>query len=239
MNLQLSVPEGTILSVMPDAPTQERVVIEPFSLLKSIAEAASIFVALTFVAGWSYLASYYKTFGLNPVELEIPVPVVSTIALHMMYGSAWFLPVWTLVLVLIGAAARRFTRRRGSHRWWVLAALILTMFISAAAALFRGRQLANWDIREESPTLPMVAFSSKADAAKLGPPEQPSCVAFETFGGMDCKLLLHSKGVYYFFRPIRKTPANSMDKLDLYIIPDSDVVAVHIQRGLNLAGGAR
>jgi hypothetical protein len=59
-------------------------------------------------------------------------------------------------------------------------------------------------------------------------------VAFETFGEMDCKLLLHSKAVYYFFRPIPKKLAGNNDKLDLYIIPDSEVFGVHIQRGIGL-----
>jgi hypothetical protein len=87
---------------------------------------------------------------------------------------------------------------------------------------------------DESPNLPLVAFSSKSAAAKLGPPEQPSCVGYETFGGMDCKLLLHSKGLYYFFPPIAKSLAERTDKLDLFMIADSDVLGVHVQRGVDL-----
>jgi hypothetical protein len=206
-----------------------------FSLLKMLAEASAVFVALTFLAGWSYLASYYKTFGLNPIELDVPVPVVSTIALHMLYDSVWPLPVLAMILVVLAAVAHRFGHRRGSRQGWVVAGLIFVMFFTAIAALFRGRHVANLDMLEESSSLPLVAFSSKSEAAKIGPPDQPSCVAFQTFGGMDCKLLLHSKEVYYFFRPIPKSLAEGTDKLDLYMIPDSDVLGIHIQRGVDLS----
>jgi hypothetical protein len=207
---------------------------DPFSLLKLIAEASAVFVGLTFTAGWSYLASYYRTFGLNPIELDIPIPVVATMALHMLYDSVWPLPTVAVAVAVLAAAAHHLTRSRGSHRWLVVASLILLMFCSATAALIRGRQNANLDMTEESPNLPLVAFSSKSEVAKLGPPDQPSCVAYETFGAMDCKLLLHSKGVYYFFRPIAKSLTKRTDKLDLFMIPDSDVLGVHIQRGVDL-----
>jgi hypothetical protein len=67
---------------------------DPLSFLKLIAEASAVFIGLTFVAGWSYLASYYRTFGLNPIELDIPIPVVATMALHMLYDSVWPLPTF-------------------------------------------------------------------------------------------------------------------------------------------------
>lgn len=207
---------------------------DPFSVLKSIAEVSAVFVGLTFVVGWSYLASYYRTFGLNPVELDIPIPVVATIALHVLYSSVWPLPTVAVAIAALAAAAHRLSRSRGNHGWWAVATLILLIFFSATAALIRGRQNANLDMIEESPNLPLVAFSSKSEAAKLGPPDQPSCVAYQTFGGMDCKLLLHSKGSYYFFRPVAKSLAEKTDKLDLFMIPDSDVLGVHIQRGIDL-----
>jgi hypothetical protein len=207
---------------------------DPFSLLKLIAEASAAFIALTFVTGWSYLASYYKTFGLNPIELDVPVPVVATVALHMLYGWVWPLPVMAVVLALLAIFGHRLMGSQNRQRGWVVTALILVLFSSGAAALFRGRQMADSDIYEESANLPLVAFSSNSAAAKLGPPEQPSCVAFETFGTMDCKLLLHSRAAYYFFRPIPKKLAERNDKLDLYMLPDSEVLGVHIQRGLSL-----
>ena len=113
---------------------------DTFSFLKLIAEASAVFIGVMFVAGWSYLASYYKTFGLNPMELDIPVPVVATIALHMLYDSKWPLPLLAAILAALAIGAHRFTIWRGRGRGWVAAALILILFCCAAAALFRGRQ---------------------------------------------------------------------------------------------------
>lgn len=207
---------------------------DPFSFLKLIAEASAVIVGLSFVAGWSYLASYYRTFGLNPIELDIPVPVAGTMALHVLYDSVWPLPTVAVAIAVLVAAAHHFSSVRVTHRWWVVAGLILCTFCSATAALMRGRHNANLDMTEESPNLPLVAFASKSAGAKLGSPEQPSCVSYENFGGMDCKLLLHSGGLYYFFQPIKKSLVGKSDKLDLFMIPESEVLGVHIQRGVDL-----
>jgi hypothetical protein len=211
---------------------------DTFSLLKSIAEASTVFLALAFVAGWSYLSSYYKTFGLSPTELDIPLPVVATVAVHMLYDSIWPLPVLGLLVAALVALSHRFVSWR-SKQGWVVAGVLLILFCSTIAALFRGRDMANFDMLEETPNLPLIAFASKSESAKLGPPDQPSCVAFQTFGTMDCKLLIHSKSTYYFFRPIPQSLASNTDKLDLYMIPDAEVLAMHLQRGIDLSGMKR
>jgi hypothetical protein len=207
-----------------------------FALLKTLAEAGVVFVALTFVTGWSYLAAYYRTFGLNPIELDIPVPVVTTIALHMLYEAGWPLPLFGVLVVVLGIAARIFAPRRRWQSWWVTATLVTVLLCAAAAALFRGRRMANTDVLEESSNLPLVAFSIKTREKKPAVPDQPSCVDYEVFGSMDCKLLLHAKGTYYFFKPFPKGIAKTADKLDLYTLPETDVLGVHIQRGIDLSG---
>jgi hypothetical protein len=205
----------------------------PFSFLKLIAEAAAVFIGLTFVSGWSYLASYYKTFGLNPIELDVSVPVVTTIALHMLFDSVWPVLIAAVLLAVI-AAARRFPWWHVNQRGLILSVLIVISFCAAGTGLFRGRAEAGTDMLEESATLPLVAFSSKSSAVKSETADQLPCIAFETFGQMECKLLLHSKGMYYFFRPIPTILSGKADKLDLYALSDSEVLGVHIQRGLVL-----
>jgi len=78
--------------------------------------------------------------------------------------------------------------------------------------------------------LPYVAFSTK-----LSKTDQPDCVDHETYGTSDCKLLLHSKGTYYFFTPIPKPKDAIIDvgSLNVYTLADSDVTGVHILRGLD------
>lgn len=194
---------------------------DPFSVLKALAEASAVFVALTFVGGWSYLASYYKTFGLNPLELDISIPVVSTIAVYVLYESVWPLFVAGALIMAMAIVGRRLP---GPGHGWTVAALGVLLLTTAVAGVFRGRQVANQDTLANSSNLPNVAF-----ATKLTNPE-PSCVDHETYGSMDCKLLLHSKGAYYFFRPV--SPAG-FGSLNLYVLSDSDIVGVHVQRGLD------
>jgi hypothetical protein len=81
----------------------------------------------------------------------------------------------------------------------------------------------------DSSELPNVGFSSR-----LVKTDQPNCVGHETYGSSDCKLLLHSKGTYYFFTPIPQPKDALIDVggLNVYTLADSDVTGVHILRGL-------
>jgi hypothetical protein len=144
-----------------------------------------------------------------------------------------------LVIVMVLVAVARFSGTQVNQRGWVILTLVLLLFCSATAALIRGRHNANQDLTEESSNLSFVAFSSRSASAKVGPPEQPSCVAYETFGGMDCKLLLRAKNSYYFFQPIPKARLATTDKVDLFIIPESEVLGVRIQRGVAQDGGQK
>jgi uncharacterized membrane protein YhaH (DUF805 family) len=211
-----SVAPGVSVSA-PETPAGKE---DSLAVLKALAEASAVFVALTFIGGWSYLASYYKTFGLNPLELDLSIPVVSTIAVYVLFESVWPLFVAAALIVALALLARRL---RNVGRGWMVAALGVLLLTVATAGVIRGRALANQDTLMDSVDLPNVAFASK-----LKDPE-PSCVDFGTFGSFDCKLLLHYKNTYYFFLPVPKQGAGSMN---LYMLSDSDLVGVHVQRGL-------
>ena len=101
------------------------------------------------------------------------------------------------------------------------------LFVVALAGSERGRKLAKEDIFDTSPRLPNVGFVSKAKA-KDG---DPSCL---TDGTMDCKLLLHAKGTYYFFQPVQADSASSggqLNNLNVYVVADSEIVNVHVSPG--------
>lgn len=208
---------ATVVPVKPEPYPKQ----DSLSVLKAVAEASAVFVALTFVGGWSYLGSYYKTFGLNPLELDVSVPVVSTIAVYVLYESVWPLFVVGALILTIAVVARRSPVPSQGWAALALSALLLT---TAIAGVFRGRQAANQDTLANSSSLPNVAFASK-----LATPG-PSCVDHDTYGSMDCKLLLHSKGAYYFFKPVR---APGIGSLNLYVLSDADLLGVHVQRGLD------
>ena len=196
---------------------------DSLAFFKSIAEVSSVSVGLAFVLGWSYLAAYYRTFGLNPLELDLSLPVVCTTAVYV-YSAMWLLPV-VVALGLGWVLFDRYVKR--FPRWATVAFLACLLFVLSFTSVFLGRRNANDDMLIGSSELPDVAFSSKLPKA-----DQPSCVDHETYGSLDCKLLLHSKGTYYFFRPIPKPDDAPIDSLNVYTLADSDVTGMHILRGL-------
>lgn len=197
------------------------------AFLKSLAEASAVFVAFTFIIGWSYLAAYYNTFGLNPLELDLPLPVVCTTAVYVLFNSGWWLLVGMAALWLVWTVSGHHLK--GLWRGLTAVVLTLLLFVASYACVSLGRRQANEDMLIDSSELPNVAFSSKLPKA-----DQPNCVDHETYGSLDCKLLLHSKGIYYFFTPI-PSPQNALidvGSLNVYTLADSDVTGVHISRGL-------
>jgi hypothetical protein len=193
---------------------------DSLAVLKALAEASSVFVAITYLGGWFYVASYYHAFGLNSVELDIPIPVVSAIAVTVWYNSVWPLILAIILIVSFGIFARRLPKfGRGA-----VAGLVATLLlIAATAGVVLGRRNAHDDSLLTSFELPNVAFAST-----MKDPE-PSCVEFETYGSMDCKLLLHFNGIYYFFEPV---PDSDVGNINVYRLFDSNVMGVHEQRAL-------
>jgi hypothetical protein len=191
------------------------------ALLKSLAEASAVFVAFTFIGGWSYLASYYSTFGLNALEIDVPVSVVCTTAIYVLYSAKWPLVIVAGLTLGWAGFGRRLPALQSSGAAATLALLLLTV---STAGVIEGRRRAGQDSLSSSDELPYVAFASKSPSA-----DQPPCVEFQAFGSFDCKLLLHSKAAYYFFEPVPETGVGS---LNVYILSDSDISGAHILRGL-------
>jgi hypothetical protein len=193
---------------------------DPLAVLKALAEASAVFVAITYLGGWFYVSSYYHAFGLNRVELDIPIPVVSAVAVSVWYDSVW--PLILAVILIVGFAI--FSHRLPKFgRGAVVALVAALLLIAATAGVVQGRRNAYYDSLENSLELPNVAFASKLK--DIG----PGCVDFETYGSTDCKLLLHLKDVYYFFRPV---PEEGIGNIDVYRLFDSDVLGVHEQQAL-------
>lgn len=197
---------------------------DSLAFFKSIAEVSSVSVGLAFVLGCLYLAAYYRTFGLNPLELDLSLPVVCTTAVYVLYSAMWPLPV-VVALCLGWVLFNRYLKR--IPRWATVVFVTCLLFVLSFTSGFLGRRNANDDMLIGSSELPDVAFSTK-----LANPDQPPCVEHETYGSLDCKLLLHSKGTYYFFTPIPKPNDAPVGSLNIYTLEDSDVTGMHILRGL-------
>jgi hypothetical protein len=200
--------------------------VNPLAFLKSLGEASAVFVGFTYLGGWCYFAAYYSTFGLNSLELDLPLPVVSATDVYLMFSARW--PLLVVFALLLGWIA--FSHwLKGFRRGLTAAILVLLLFAASTACIYLGRRHANEDMLIDSSELPNVGFS-----VKIPKTDQPDCVDHETYGSADCKLLLHSKGTFYFFMPISdpKNALLSVGSLNLYTLADSDVTGVHVSRGL-------
>jgi hypothetical protein len=196
---------------------------DALAVVKALTEVSSVLLVLTFVGGWSYLAAYYRTFGLDPLELDFQNSIVSTLAIYVLFKSLWPLIVFAVVVAILTLMARH---QHGLDRGFIVAALMLFLFVVAMAGANRGRTVADEDMVVKTSSLPNVTFAAKSSLGKLRVP----CVEVEDFGSSDCKLLLHTKSAYYFFLPI---PGVGASILNLYMLPDGQVEASHVLRGID------
>jgi hypothetical protein len=187
--------------------------------LKQITEVAAIFAAMAFVAGWSYVASYYNTFGLNPLEIDISTQVAAALAIQVIYESTWPL----LAFVACGALLLIVGQRIGHlHSAVSGPAILLLFFTMMVAGIHRGRLVADRDMRTETTRLPQIGLLSVTGLAATVKDTGPSCIAN---GTIDCRLLLHWRSTWYVFVPLKE------GNLHLYEVPDSQVLMTHIVRG--------
>lgn len=204
---------------------------DALAALKALAEIGSLLVALAYVAGWSYMAAYYTAFGLNPLELDYSVPATSAFAVHMLLIAGWRYAL-AGVFVFLGMGFFYNKLADGGRRLWAGLCVGLLLLGGAATGTWQGNHLAKQDILETSPRLPTVGFVSKT---KISPDDfvAPGCLSQST---MDCKLLLHANGTYYFFEPLHSTPATYdpvqvLGNVNVFRVPDSEISDIHILPG--------
>ncbi len=194
---------------------------DAFSALKALAEIGGLMLALAFVAGWSYMASYYTAFGLNPLELDFSVASTSAFAVHVLRNAVW--PLVLLAMVFVVLSLKLGTLRRPVAGLGVFALLFSVTYAGSE----RGRDLAKEDMFDTSPRLPTVGFVAKT------PPkdDDPGCLRD---GTMDCKLLLHTKGTYYYFQPVHTddtSSAGQLSNLNVFMVAESEITNVHVSPG--------
>ena len=217
-------------------------------LVSSITGGIVLLGALLYVAGWSYLYQYYKTFGVRVSELNLPLYDALVYSLTVIFSSFWSF-FWLFLLIIIGGAIL-------SIRWInerLLTALGIGLFIVAVLLVgywlsHKGTALgaahARQDMLEKGSNLPSVRLKVEPD-----PPVEAKGLTnltknrVETEGALSgtqeqifdqagYRLLIHANEQYYFFRPIKDGQGLPASNLDLYVVPDSRVRSVHIQRGI-------
>jgi hypothetical protein len=217
-----------------------------FGILRSVAEIAGVFTGLGFIAGWFHLSSYYSAFGLNPLELDFSVTMISAFAVEVLCQSP--IPLIVLLVALLAATLFVFLRKslykRGGSRSKVLldslavqkhSGLWVRMMLAVLAV---GMGITGWTLGHRkavsdwgcSSGLPSVAFlTDPKDAPKL----EDGAAECIVDNKLSCRLLLHSKGTYYFFQPLcdpDNRTSQGTGSMIVFQLPDSQVRMVRVNR---------
>ena len=213
---------------------------DPIEILRSIAAIAGVLTGIAFIAGWLYWSTYYSSFGLNPLELDFSVAVVSVSPIQVVLRdvkSLGSVASWVVIgaLLLYAVLTVLYIRfRTGSHpRGQFRAKLLLTTL--AVGMFMGGWLLGRFDAALDSgcaSRLPNVAFLTSA----VNPPTEADGAASCLDNYLTCKLVLHSKNTYYYFQipdcGSGTTPATSGAGFASAELPDSEVRMIRVQRTL-------
>lgn len=203
-------------------------------LLKTLASATVVLAIPVYAAGWGFLYRYYKSFGLNISDLDLPLYETMVFSLRVFFDSpisVFFVLVGFLVVagVLSAAPARRLLTAPGGLVVFLLL-LLLSSFWLSRWGMDVGRELASKDMMEDSPTLPLVAILVDAEAF------QKDAQDYLKFDKSEFKLLLYTNGRYFFFRPVKSDTSTNVSfqsrKVEVFAIPDDRVRVVRILRGV-------
>jgi hypothetical protein len=213
----------------------------PVEILKSIGEIAGVLTGLAFITGWLYWSTYYSAFGLNPLELNFSVAVVSVSPIQVAlrdWQSAESAASWAVMGALIGyiVLAILFVHfRSGVHPRGQFRARAL-LVVLAVGMFAGGWMLGRYDARLDSgcsSRLPTVAFLTTA----VDPPTEADAAASCLNNYLTCKLVLHEKNTYYYFQipdcsSGSVAPATSGAGFASAELPDSEVRMIRVQRTL-------
>jgi hypothetical protein len=200
-----------------------------WAVLKAVGETAVLFGFFASITGWSYLSSYYSSFGFRPMEIDVSSSLVSLYALNVVYESPVTLTVTVVVVLLVSLLHLNLKHFRGV---FLLVGLLLVSLGLYKLGSQLGKTTAHEDVWDTSNRLPSIAlYASETEES------YPDCVSAKT-PTLDCRLLFHGKGVYYFFKPFEKPAGSAVvsdDRpmnLEVYALPESKVRFVQYQRGV-------
>lgn len=198
-----------------------------WEVLKALAETGVIFAAFSFAVGWSYLAAYFNAFGFRPMELDVSPATAAVFTLTLVHRSVFVLlglaAVATVLTVLMGHL--RFRLRAPKALSLVLGLTVLLVILFLAGASF-GARTAREDAHANSSRLLWAGFY--VDIADKE--DYPECV---TKTLVNCKLLLRTKGNYYFFQPVVGDLSSPKQPfaITIYALPETRVQMAKFRRG--------
>jgi hypothetical protein len=207
----------------------------PFwEFLKTLAGAVVIFAVPVYAAGWGFLYRYYRGFGLNISDLDIPLYETLIYSFRAFFDK----PIWTvcaLAALMTGLIlnARLGNRLRAIPRemavFVFLAAYVLGTYGLFLLGARSGHKHASEDMMADSSTLPFVAILVNAEAFQRDGQD------YLKFDKTEFKLLLHANKQYFFFRPLKgQESTNSFPNrnIEVYVIADDKIRVIHLQRSI-------
>jgi hypothetical protein len=214
---------------------EEEVKAPLLALFKGVASASLILAALLYIAGWTYFYQYYKYFGLNVSDLDLPLYHALLYALPVLFDSFWSAAV-TIILIALGGillnlawVEQRMSTPLGTGVAFIV--LLAAGFILSLWGAHVGRATASRDLVADRSMLPSVALQIEPEKS----PDDSEDVA--QFDRLEFKLLTHANGQYYVFRPFKEagpvTGKLPSANVEVFAFPDSRVKKVRIQRGVD------
>ncbi len=196
--------------------------VEPFQVLKTLAEVSIVFGTALFVIGWSYLYGYYHGFGLPASELTFSPQSVLTYSLPIVQTPVFIAVLSTIFIFLfVLPLVRVFSPMR--HPAVVLLVLAIATVAGARYAATNGRANAKRDAFLTSSTLPFVKLYGTTESDFTG------CSLDE----WNYRLLLRANSQIYVILPIDNSGEPTGTNLRVCTFPESRIQAVRIQVGLD------
>jgi len=190
-------------------------------VLQALGEAAGVVTGLAFISGWLYWSTYYANLGLNPLELDFPIAILSVTPLQVLWfdlQSERDVVLWPMVIAFVVGCVLMgfFVYFRMSKRRRASLMLCLSAIFACAGAFKLGHHDAALDLSCDS-RLPDVAFVTGGDKPLTARDTPATCI---TDGDFSCKLVIHVNSIYHYF-----------------VTPEEDACAMG--GGTNVTGTAR
>lgn len=201
-----------------------------FELFKNIAGASLVLAALLYVAGWTHLKQYYKAFGLDILELGIPLYNILIYSVPVIFYNNWS---WMVILggiLILGIALNNEWLKSKSQSALGSSLMVITIMLMGLGlsrwGAYVGLKKAHQDLLLTTSDLPTIAVDIMPEQNKQGNSEDNG------FNSLEFKLLMHTKDNCYFFKPVSKEYNFPVGQVDLYVIPNNRIRRIHIQRGI-------
>lgn len=199
--------------------------LEPFKILKTVAEVSIVLGAIVFVTGWSYIYGYYHHFGLSTGELNFSTQAVLVYSLPVVRTWEVFVPFFLLLAIAFVAPFRPRIAKSLTRFGQPVVVLGVVALVILGLSWYAGRVgkvNAERDTFLQDTTLPPVELFANPNSDSHG------CA----IDRVDYRLLLRANGQIYVIVPVDVSPQIESGSFRVCSFPESRVQAIRVQAGL-------